>query len=102
MKTTVLAVFSGAMLTLALTASAASRSDYEASYAKAVAASAKALAMDAGWTTTGKTLKEAKQAAADRHYDKAIALARHAEALAQAAMRQAIEQKTKWQAAVIK
>jgi len=102
MKTTMLAVFSAITLALALAASAAPENDYAASYAKAAAASTKALAMDAGWTVTEETLKRAEEAAAGQHYDEATALAKRAEALADASIRQSMEQKTRWQAAVIK
>jgi hypothetical protein len=102
MKKTLMIALAAAMLTAAFTASAASESDYQASYAKASAQADKALAMDAGWTTTGKVLREAQQAAADRHFDQAIALALQAEALAQASIRQSEEQQTAWRAAVIK
>lgn len=102
MRNILMISLAAAMLTAAFTASAASESDYQASYAKASALADKALAMDAGWTTTGKVLHEAQQAAADRHFDQAMVLAQQAQALAQASIRQSEEQQTAWRAAVIK
>ena len=103
MKQVVLfAALSMAMLMAAFPASAASESDYEASFAKASALAARALAMDAGWTVTGKALLEARQAAAEQHFDQATALAQQAQALAQASIRQSEEQETAWHAAVVK
>ena len=102
MKQVLIAALSIAMFMAAFTASAASESDYEASFAKASALAAKALAMDAGWTVTGKALLDARQAAADQHFDQATALAQQAQALAQASIRQSEEQQTAWHAAVVK
>ncbi len=102
MKTITLAMLSAAMFSVAVGASAASENDYRANYAKASTAAAKSLDMNAGWTVTAATLKQAKEAAAAHDYDKAVTLAKHAEALAQASIRQSEQQQKMWQKAVVK
>ena len=63
---------------------AASSDDFNAAYAKAEAAQKQAVQMKTAWTTTAVTLANAKKAADGGNLDEAIALAQHAEALANA------------------
>jgi hypothetical protein len=93
-----------AALILATPAVAASKQDFNAAYAAAEKVEHQALAMQDAWTTTEKTLKEAKKAAAANDYNLATAFARKAEALAKVSVRQAQEQKTLWrrEAAIIR
>lgn len=76
--------------------------DFAAAYAKAEAASKQAAAMKTQWTTTVSELKAAQSAASSGKYPEAIALAGHAEALAQASIAQAKEQATAWKDGVIR
>jgi hypothetical protein len=87
---------------LATAAMAGSAEDYKAAYAKAEAASKKALAMKTGWMTTTKALKAAKKAGAAGKYDAAIKHAKQAEALANASIAQSEQQKKLWKDAVIR
>jgi hypothetical protein len=75
---------------------AASADDFKAIYAKAEAVSKKALAMKTGWLTTTKELKAAKKAADAGKFDDAVKHAKEAEALANASIAQAEEQKKLW------
>jgi excinuclease UvrABC nuclease subunit len=102
MKKILFAALSATVFTAAFGGPTISQADYQASYAKASALADKALAMHAGWTVTEKTLKQAQQAAADQDFDQAVVLAQQAGALAQASIRQSVEQQTAWRAAVIK
>jgi hypothetical protein len=85
-----------------LTAVAEPADDFKAAYAKAEAASKQALAMKTEWSTTVAALKAADAAAKAGKYDDAIALAKHAEALAEASIAQAKEQATAWNDGVIR
>ena len=87
---------------LVTAAFAASADDFKAAYAKAEAASKKSLAMKAGWLTTTKELKAAKKAADAGKFDDAVKQAEMAEALANASIAQAEEQKKLWKDAVIR
>jgi hypothetical protein len=89
-------------LVAATPALAASEQDFTAAYAAAEKVEQQALAMQAAWTTTEKTLKAAKKAADGKDYDHATALAHQAEALAKRSIRQAEEQKTAWRQAVVR
>lgn len=102
MKKTLFAALSATVLAAAFAGPSISQADYQASYAKASALADKALAMHAGWTVTEKALQQAQQAAANQDFDQAVVLAQQAEALAQASIRQSVEQQTAWRAAVIK
>ncbi len=81
---------------------AASADDFKAAYGKAETASKKALAMKAGWLTTSKELKAAKKAADGGKFDDAVKHAKEAEALANASIAQAEEQKKIWKDAVVR
>jgi hypothetical protein len=81
---------------------AASADDFKAAYAKAEAAEKKAVEMKTSWTTTEKTLKAAKKAADAGKFDDAVKLAGEAEALANASIAQAEEQKKIWRDADIR
>lgn len=83
-------------------ANAAQSNDFVAAYTAAVAAEKKAAALHNQWTTTEAVLKEAVQANKAMHTKQAIALAKKAEALANASVEQAEQQKTEWRNAVIK
>jgi hypothetical protein len=87
---------------LALAAVAAPADDFKAAYAKAEAASQQAAALKTQWTTTVATLNAAQDAAKAGKLDEAIALAKEAEALAQASIVQAREQATAWKDGVIR
>ncbi len=102
MKKILFAALSATAFTAAFGAPTISQTDYQASYARASALADKALAMHAGWTVTGKTLQQARQAAAEQDFDQAVVLTQQAEALAQASIRQSVEQQTAWRAAVVK
>jgi hypothetical protein len=86
----------------ASTAFAASADDFNVAYAKAAAAEKKAIEMKTSWTTTEKTLKAAKKAADGGKFDDAVKLANEAEALANASIAQAEEQKKIWRDAEIR
>jgi hypothetical protein len=81
---------------------AADEAQFSAALAAAEAANKQAGALKNQWTTTAQALAGAKQAAAARDFDKAVALARQAEALAKASIAQAKEQEEAWRAAVIR
>ncbi len=57
--------------------------------------------MKTSWLTTVNTLKSAKQAAEQGKFDAALVLAKQAEALANASIAQAKEQREHWREAVI-
>jgi hypothetical protein len=86
----------------ATAAFAASADDFKAAYAKAEAASKEAAKLKTQWTTTTKALKAAEKAGAAGKFDEAIKHASEAEALANASIHQAKDEKTKWQDAVIR
>ena len=94
-----LALAFGVTATAALAASA---EDFKAAYAKAEAAEKQAVQMKTSWTTTVNALKDAKKAADAGKLDDAVALAQHAEALANASMEQAKQEETLWRDAVIR
>jgi hypothetical protein len=90
-----------AMLT-AMPALAATDADFKAAYAAADAANKEAFALRNQWTTTATALTEAKKAADAGDFDKAIATAKEAEALAKASVYQANSEKEAWKAEVIR
>jgi hypothetical protein len=90
-----------AMLT-ATPALAATDADFKAAYAAADAANKEAFALRNQWTVTATALAEAKKAADAGDFDKAIAAAREAEALAKASVYQANSEKEAWKAEVIR
>jgi hypothetical protein len=102
MRHRVMIGFAVALSLLAAKAFAAPADDFNAAYAKAETAQKQAVQMKTAWTTTVVTLANAKKAAETGKFDEAIALAQHAEALANASMAQAKEQETLWRDAVIR
>ena len=90
-----------AMLT-ATPALAATDADFKAAYAAADAANKEAFALRNQWTVTATALTDAKKAADAGDFDKAIAAAREAEALAKASVYQANSEKEAWKAEVIR
>ena len=73
-----------------------SEADYRAAYAAAEAANKEAGSLRNQWTTTAATLAAAKKSADAGEFDKAIASATEAEALAKASIFQATSEKTRW------
>ena len=90
------------MIGMTSVAMAASAEDFKAAYAKAEAADKQSIAMKTEWTTTAKELKSAKKAAVAGKFDEAVKRAKHAEALANASIAQAKEQKKLWMQAVVR
>ncbi|WP_369810070.1 hypothetical protein [Bradyrhizobium sediminis] len=80
----------------ASSALAASEADYKAAFAAAEAANKEAAGLRNQWTTTAATLNAAKKAAEAGDFDKAVASAKEAEALAKASVFQATSEKTRW------
>jgi hypothetical protein len=76
--------------------------DFAAAYAKAETASKEAAAMKMQWLPTASALAAAKKAGEAGKYDEALALAREAEALANASLAQAKEQAADWTNAEIR
>ena len=85
-----------------ITALAAPADDFKAAYAAAETASKQAAALKTQWTTTVATLHAAQAAATAGKYDEAIALAKQAQALAEASIAQAKDQATAWRDGVIR
>lgn len=88
-----------ALLAAVLTAGsafAASEADYKAAYAAAEAANAEAGKLRNQWIPTATALAAAKKAGDAGDFDKAIAEAREAEALAKASIFQATSEKKLW------
>jgi hypothetical protein len=88
-----------ALLAALLTTSpafAAAEADYKAAYAAAEAANGEAGKLRNQWTTTAAMLAAAKKAADAGDFDKAVAAAKEAEALAKASIFQATSEKTLW------
>ena len=75
---------------------AGSEDDFKAAYAAADAANKEAGKLRNQWTTTANMLTAAKKAAEAGDFDKAIASAKEAEALAKASIFQATSEKTRW------
>lgn len=100
-----LIVASALALSLAAAApalAAGSESEYKAALAAAEKAEQEAGALRNQWTTTAQAIKAAQKEAAAGNFDKAAALARHAEALANASIAQSKEQATAWRRADIR
>lgn len=93
-----------ALLTMATIppAFAATEADYKAAYAAAEAAAKEAAALRHQWTTTVSTLSAAKKAADSGDFDRALAAAKEAEALAKASIYQAVSEKEAWKAMEIR
>ena len=77
-------------------AMAATEADYKAAYAAAEAANKEAAGLRNQWTTTASTLADSKKAADAGDFDKAVASAKEAEALAKASVYQATSEKKLW------
>jgi hypothetical protein len=91
-----------AAIALTSAALAAPADDFKAAYAKAQTASVQAVLLKTQWTTTVETLKAAQAAAGADKFDDAIALARKAEALAEASIAQAKDERGAWKDGVIR
>jgi hypothetical protein len=83
-------------------ARAANESDYKTAYSAAEAASKEAASLRHQWTVTVSALAAAKKAADGGDFDRAVAAAREAEALAKASIFQAISEKEAWKAMEIR
>ena len=81
---------------------AGSEDEFKAAYAAAEAANKDAGKLRNQWTTTASTLAAAKKAADGGDFDRAVAAAREAEALAKASIFQAISEKEAWKAMEIR
>lgn len=90
------------VLSFAPMARAATEADYRAAYAAAEAASKEAAGMRNQWTTTVSTLAAAKKAGDGGDFDRAVAAAKEAEALAKASIVQATSEKEGWKAMEIR
>ena len=82
--------------------SAGDEAAYKAALAAAENAEQQAGALKNQWTTTQQALTAAKKEAGTGDFDKATALAKQAEALANASIAQAKEQATAWKNADIR
>jgi hypothetical protein len=83
-------------------AHAADEAAYKAAYASAEAATKEAAGLRNQWTTTVATLAAAKKAAEAGDFDRAVAAAQEAEALAKASIVQAVSEKEAWKAMEIR
>ena len=83
-------------------ARAATDADFKAAYAAAETASKEAAGLRNQWTTTVSTLAAAKKAADGGDFDRAVAAAKEAEALAKASIFQATSEKEAWKAMEIR
>jgi hypothetical protein len=90
------------LIAMATPALAATDADFKTAYAAADAANKEAFALRNQWTVTATALGDAKKAADAGDFDKAIAAAREAEALAKASVYQANSEKEAWKAEVIR
>jgi hypothetical protein len=89
-------------LAMASSAFAATEADYKVAYAAAEAASKQAAFLRNQWTTTTSTLAAAKKTADSGDFDRAVAAAKEAEALAKASVDQATSEKQAWKAMEIR
>ena len=90
------------LIAMAMPALAATDADFKTAYAAADAANKEAFALRNQWTVTATALTDAKKAADAGDFDKAIAAAKEAEALAKASVYQANSEKEAWKAEVIR
>ncbi len=93
-KTSLLSLAS--VLLIATSAFAASEADYKAALSAAEAANKQAAGVRNQWTTTASTINAAKKFAGSGDFDKAVASANEAEALAKASIFQATSEKKLW------
>jgi hypothetical protein len=89
-------------LGLAPAARAANEADYKTAYSAAEAASKEAASLRHQWTVTVSALAAAKKAGDGGDFDRAVAAAKQAEALAKASIFQAISEKEAWKAMEIR
>lgn len=75
---------------------------FKAAFERAQAAEKKAGELRNQWTTTENTLKAAKKAADEGDFEKAVKLAQHAEALANASVAQTERETKLWKDAVVR
>ncbi len=75
---------------------ASSEADFKAAYAAAEATNKEAAALRNQWTVTATALNAAKKAADTGDFDKAVASAQEAEALAKASIHPATSEKERW------
>ena len=75
---------------------ASSEADFKAAYAAAEATNKEAGQLRNQWTVTAEALADAKKAADKGDFDRAVASAREAEALAKASIFQAASEKEAW------
>jgi len=92
----------GTVTVMATPAPAATDADFKAAYAAADAANKEAGQLRNQWTVTATALTDAKKAADAGDFDKAVAEAKQAEALAKASVFQAKSEKEAWKAEVIR
>ena len=97
-----LALASILTISAATTALAATDADFKAAYAAADAANKEAGSLRNQWTVTATALTDAKKAAGAGDFDKAVAAAKEAEALAKASVFQAKSEKEAWKDEVIR
>jgi len=97
-----LALLAGLLLLGAALPARADEAAFRTAYAAAEAAVQQAAALRNQWTTTVSTLAAAKKAADGGDFDRALAHAREAEALAQASIYQAESEKDAWKALEIR
>jgi hypothetical protein len=90
------------LLAMATPVPAATDADFKAAYAAADAANKEAFALRNQWTVTATALADSKKAADAGDFDKAIAAAKEAEALAKASVFQAKSEKEAWKAEAIR
>jgi hypothetical protein len=106
MITTMIGMRSAALVLLltftAAPARAASEADYKAAYAAAEAAANEAAGLRNQWTPTISTLAAAKKSGDGGDFDRAVAAAKEAEALAKASIFQATSEKEAWKAMEIR
>jgi hypothetical protein len=81
---------------------AATDADFKAAFAAADAANKEAASLRNQWTVTATALTDAKKAADAGDFDKAVASAKEAEALAKASVFQAKSEKQAWKDEVIR
>ncbi len=89
------------LMAMAAPVLAATDADFKTAYAAGDAANKEAFALRNQWTVTATALTNAKKAADAGDFDKAVAAAREAEALAKASVFQANSEKEAWKAEVI-
>lgn len=95
-RTSLLSLASALLIAGPTTALAATEADFKAALAAAETANKQAASLRNQWTTTAATINAAKKAAETGDFDKAVASANEAEALAKASIFQATSEKKLW------